>query len=321
MKNTLRKIAVLITIPILCALIVWNTYHTWRNLKLIQENTAQRLEASEMQSDISRLLFDLQEMETGQRGYLVTSDTSYLQPYNEASARLPNDFAALRSRLSSTRDRALLTEIETNTEAKIEEIKETIRFRERGYRRRAFLIVDTNRGKELMDDARAKLESLAAAQTANILRYDNEMRQSVSRAIREAALGSCSLLLVALISFAAFNTYRKRLETASARQQEELQATSLKLEQLTSTVFTDLRGIVDHVRGYTATLLDVYGGFLPRQGQEKVERIDDGARYMIHMLDGLSAGGSSAARADMAADVGDAALSALPETKVEPISA
>jgi len=321
MKNTLRKIAVLITIPMLCALIALNTYHTWRNLKLIQENTAQRLEASEMQADISRLLFDLQELETGQRGYLVTSDASYLQPYNDASARLPNDFSALRSRLTSARDRVVLTEIETNTEAKIEEIKETIHFRERGYRRRAFLIVDTNRGKELMDDARAKLESLAAAQTANILRYDTDMRQSVSRAIREAAIGSCSLLLVAFLSFAAFNTYRKRLETVSVRQQQELQATSLKLEQLTSTVFTDLRDIVDHVRGYTATLLDVYGGFLPRQGQEKVERIDDGARHMIHLLDGLSASGSSAAQAEKAVKAGDTTLPEGEVAKAEPISA
>ncbi len=319
MKNTLRKIAVLITIPTLCALITLNTYHTWRNLKLIQENTAQRLEASEMQSDISRLLFDLQELETGQRGYLVTGDASYLQPYNDASGKLPNDFAALRSRLSAPHDRALLTDVETNTEAKIEEIKETIHFRERGYRRRAFQIVDTNRGKELMDDARAKLESLAAAQTANILRYDTEMRQSVSRAVREAAIGSCSLLLVAVISFAAFNTYRKRLETASARQQQQLQATSLKLEQLTSTVFTDLRDIVGHVRGYTATLLDVYGGFLPRQGQEKVERIDDGARHMIHLLDGLSVDASSAAPTEDAMP-GEQSLSAN-QPKAEPISA
>ncbi len=321
MKNTLRKIAVLITIPMLCALIAFNTYHTWRNLKLIQENTTQRLEASEMQSDISRLLFDLQEMETGQRGFLVTGDASYLQPYNDASVRLSNDFAALRSRLTSAGDRALLTDIEANTDAKIEEIKDTIRFRERGYRRRAFLIVDTNRGKELMDDARTKLQSLAAAQTANILRYDTEMRQSVSRAIREAALGSCSLLLVAIISFAAFNTYRKRLETASARQQQELEATSLKLEQLTSTVFTDFRGIVDHVRGYTATLLDVYGGFLPRQGQEKVERIDDGARHMIHLLDGLSSGGSSAAALEADVHAEKPALVTGDETKAEPISA
>jgi hypothetical protein len=34
-------------------------------------------------------------------------------------------------------------------------------------------------------------------------------------------------------------------------------------------------------------LLDVYGGFLPRQGQEKAERIEDGAGQMIGLLDDL----------------------------------
>ena len=48
MTNTLRKIALQITIPVLGGLIVLNTYLVSKNLKLIQRNTAQRVEASEM---------------------------------------------------------------------------------------------------------------------------------------------------------------------------------------------------------------------------------------------------------------------------------
>jgi CHASE3 domain sensor protein len=290
MTNTLRKIALQITIPVLWGLIVLNAYLVSKNLKLIQKNTTQRVEASEMQAGISDVAFDLQDMETGQRGYLLTGDPSYLKPYSEANGRLAVHFANLRSRLmgKAPQDRSLETQLESVAESKIAEMKETIRLRELGYRHRAFLIVSSNRGKDLMDEARTTLDALSLAQTRNVARYDREMSESVGRAVKESAFASCILLFVTVVTFLAFNRYRKRLEVGYARHAEELQATSLQLEQFTSTIFHDFRALVEQMRSYANTLLDVYGGFLPRQGQEKAERIEDGAGQMISLLDDLS---------------------------------
>ena len=295
MTNTLRKIALQITIPVLCGLIVLNTYLVSKNLKLIQRNTAQRVEASEMQAGISNVVVDLQDMETGQRGYLLTGDASYLKPYNEANGRLAAHFANLRSRLAgkAPRDRSLETQLESVAESKIAEMKETIRLRELGYRHRAFLIVGSNRGKELMDEARTTLDALSSAQTSNVVRYDQEMRQSISRAVQESALASFILLVVTVVTFVGFNTYRKRLEVWYARHAEELHATSLQLELFKSTIFQDFRARVEQMRSYANTLLDVYGGFLPRQGQEKTEHIENGADQMIRLLDDLSKNATS----------------------------
>jgi CHASE3 domain sensor protein len=294
MTNTLRNIALRITLTLLCGLVLLNAYLVAKNLKLIQKTATQRMEASDVQADISNVVVDLQEMEANQRGYLITGDPSYLKPYSEANGRLAAHLAELHSTLvgKTPQDRSL----ESLAELKIEEMNETIHLRELGYRHKAFQIVSSSRGKELMDEARTSLDALAAAQTRNISRYDAQMRENIGTAIKELVFASCLLLAVTVVTLLAFDRYRKRLEIKCARHAEELQATTLQLEQFTSTIFNDVRVLVGKMRSYASALLDVYGGFLPRQGQEKAERIENEAGQMIRLLDDLfknSAPGSS----------------------------
>jgi hypothetical protein len=187
----------------------------------------------------------------------------------------------------ATPDRDLEAQLESVTESKIAEMKETIRLRELGYRHRAFQIVSSNRGKELMNQARTTLTALSSAQTRNVARYDEQMKESVSRAIRQLALASCILLAITVIALLAYDRYSKRLEIRYTRSSEQLHATSLQLEQVTSAIFHDVRELVGKMRSHANALLDVYGGFLPRQGQEKAERIEHEAGQMILLLDNL----------------------------------
>jgi CHASE3 domain sensor protein len=289
MTKSLGKIALQTTIPVLCGLIVLNAYLVSRNVKLMQQAATRRVEASRLQADISNVVLDLKDMETGQRGYLITGDPSYLQPYNEANERLAAHFAKLRSRLAgeSSHDRWLEAQLESVAESKIAEMKETIRLRELGYRHRAFQLVSSDRGKELMNEARTKLDALSSAQRSNVARYDEEMKESISRTFKQLALASCILLAVTVVALLGFNRYSQRLEAKYARNAEQLEAASLLLEQFTSTIFYEVRTLVGKMRSYANALLEVYGGFLPRQGQEKAEHIEHEAGQTILLLDNL----------------------------------
>ncbi len=88
-------------------------------------------------------------METGQRGYLLTGDESYLQPYTDAKSRIESRFAGLRSVLRDRpeQERSLETQLEALASSKEDEMQRTITFRRKGYRHRAFVLVNTNEGK------------------------------------------------------------------------------------------------------------------------------------------------------------------------------
>ena len=270
-----------------CGLIAVNAFLVLKNLAVIRKNADRAAEASNIKSQISGVALNLQQVQTSQRGYLLTGDESYLAPYSEASASLAAHFGRLHSQLSG-RDRERLARLESLVESITAEDNETIRLRQLGYRHRAFTIVSSNRGQASLDEARSVLEALSAAQGADAAQYEAVMRQHFRRAVAQSLLASCIVVVLTLVAFLAFNRYGKRLEQENARKAEELRAASLQLAQLTGMMFQDVRALLGDIQRGANTLLDTYGGFLPRQGREKAEHIEQGAGEMIRALDGLS---------------------------------
>src|ERR1700724_3602452 len=97
----IRKVGLQIGVPALLALMAWNAYLAVNHLKQMQNIAVLTLETSMIQADISGVLKDLTDMETGQRGYLLTDDPSYLQPYTDAKGRIGTDIAKLRAGLAN----------------------------------------------------------------------------------------------------------------------------------------------------------------------------------------------------------------------------
>src|SRR6516165_7007591 len=98
----IRKIVLQLGTIALFALMVWNAY-----LALSRFNERGRIadltvEGSRMQAAISTVLRDLTDMETGQRGYLLTATPDYLLPHNDAKNRIAVDLAGLRAALAKS---------------------------------------------------------------------------------------------------------------------------------------------------------------------------------------------------------------------------
>lgn len=288
MKKFLWKLALQTLIPVLCGLVAVNAYLVARNLKGIEKATRQGQDAQQRQADIAALGFDLQGMETSQRGYLLTGDSAYLSPYEQAEARLTSDVAGLRARLAP-RDGARVAKFESAAQAKKEEMKETIRLRGQGYRHRAFLIEGSNSGKGFMEEARAALDALSAAQARDAARHERERNDAVANAARQSASASAALLGIALITWLAFQRYRARLELACELHEQQLRSANRQLERFAGTVFGELRNSIEEAQDHAAAVLDGYGDFLPRQAHERLERIAAGTRNMLGTLQGLSA--------------------------------
>jgi CHASE3 domain sensor protein len=101
----IRKAALRVGAPALLVFMAWNAYLAVNHLKQIHNIAALTLESSMIRADISGILTDLTDMETGQRGYLLTADPSYLQPYNDAKNRIGTDFDRLSAGLANRAER------------------------------------------------------------------------------------------------------------------------------------------------------------------------------------------------------------------------
>ena len=76
-----------------------------------------------------RLLDVLKDAETGQRGFVITGDSSFLAPYEEGSAAVPDALRTLEPLADSVEERAILGEIARLARQKLHELSTTIRLR------------------------------------------------------------------------------------------------------------------------------------------------------------------------------------------------
>ncbi len=109
----------------------------------------------------NRTLSQLKDAETGQRGYILTAENRYLEPFNAAQAELPGTLRMLHDLADPD---PLLAEhvrkLDVIVAGKMAELRETIQLRrEKGFET-AVEVVRTDRGLQYMSDARTVAQEI-----------------------------------------------------------------------------------------------------------------------------------------------------------------
>src|SRR5579872_1069166 len=275
----MRKAALQMAVPLLLCVMVFNAYLAIRPFRRIQNQVALSLGSSAVQRNIARVLQDLTDMETGQRGYLLTEDGAYLQPYSEAKTRIANDLSALRAGVANRgkRERSVESELEPLIASKQAEMERTISLRQQGYRHRAFKMVATNEGRDSMEQARGLLSSLSAMESLNFDEFEKQRNASEAKALSETIFANLGVLLFAVCVLALIRYHMRGLEREAAASKELLGGRDLRLEKFTSMLSNEAGTEIRVIEENAQSLLQKYEGFLPRQGCEFAEQIKQSA--------------------------------------------
>ena len=291
----IRKAALQIGVPALLALIAWNAYLAVTHLKRVEKSAALTLESSAIQAELSGLLKDVTDMESGQRGYLLTGDAAYLQPYTDAKSRIEMDFANLRTGLSNRtqREQLLESQLESLATSKQAEMERSISLRQQGYRRRSFKLIDTDEGKGYMDEIRRIASSLSSSESSNFARLKGERTAALKRAFSATIISNSVLLVLAVCAFGLIRHHGRLLREEAARSRNELAVRNLQLEKLTAALSGQARSNMVALNMNSRLLLENYGGFLPRQGHAYAEQMKEAAAEMERLRQDLVGSPSS----------------------------
>jgi len=138
--------------------VVWQV-QGYRRATLRVRQSLQILNAIE---SLTRRLVDA---ETGQRGYLLTGRTEYLEPFTHARQELPGDAEALRTLIANDADqRQRYDTLSPLIRAKLDEVGRTIELRRAGDLAASLRVLDTDAGRRVMDDIRRTLAAMTAAE-------------------------------------------------------------------------------------------------------------------------------------------------------------
>ena len=285
----IRKAALQIGVPALLVFIAWNAYIAVNHIRRVQNIAAITLESSAFQSKLAAALKDVTDMETGQRGYLLTGDPAYLQPYTDAKSRIATDFLSLRAALANrTRgEQSLDLQLESLARSKQAEMERSISLRQQGYRRRSFRLVDTNEGKDYMDEIRRISSLLSSAESSNLARFDTERATALKRVMSVTIIANSVLLVLAVCLFGLIRHYGRLLGEEASQSRTELAVRDLQLEKLTSALSGQARSNIIAINTNSRLLLENYGSFLPRQGHEYAEQMKEAAVQMEQLRQDL----------------------------------
>jgi methyl-accepting chemotaxis protein len=110
---------------------------------------------------LTNVLSVLKDAETGQRGFVITGDEAYLEPYRAAVEALPTTLADLRDLLSGdVSQEKHLDELEPLTSQKMAELKRTVELRRNDGVDAATAVVRGGEGKGAMDQIRRIVEQM-----------------------------------------------------------------------------------------------------------------------------------------------------------------
>jgi len=154
-----------------------------------------------------RLLGHLRDSETGQRGFLLTRNDNYLEPYNIGITKAKSDFDLLRKlTLDNMLQQTRLSKIQELMRNKFVELEETIQLSKQGKYDDALAIVKSDLGKNKMDAIRQQFSEFISEEERLLeLRHDE---YSKGQAFLRNAFFIEAVILVLLIMIIFFQIQR-----------------------------------------------------------------------------------------------------------------
>lgn len=176
---------------------------------------------------ISVVQSQLQDAEIGQRGYLLTGDPFYLEPYDKAVSAINASVESLAAGVSDNRRQdGNIAVLRSLTTQKLSELRQTVQRRHAGDEAAAVSVLRNGQGKVLMDGVRDVLERMRMEEESLMSVRANQARRA-GFVLEIMVIGLA--LLTALMGVIAVRATLRRARSAEASRDELLQRLDRKL--------------------------------------------------------------------------------------------
>ena len=277
----LGEVATVTAAGLFAVLAIYSAVCYW-HLRTITVNQELVRESSSALTAIGKLFSALQDAETSQRGYLLTDEPSYLEPYNASLMQLRDARQELQQHLLDEPDQlARVGELDRVIAAKLDELAETIRVQQSEGSAAARTIVLEHRGARAMDAIRAIVGAIERRETE----HREALRAACDVGIRYA-MGSLlvSTLLGCGITAIGFYVVQREID-ARQRLAEIVQAADRNKNEFLALLGHELRNPLAAIRNAVDVL--TLTGSLPEPVEEMRTIIERQTNVMGRLVDDL----------------------------------
>jgi signal transduction histidine kinase len=195
----------------------------WNNSALIETNDS-RVQIRTLLLEFEKLITTLDDAETGQRGYLLVDEDSYLKSFQVAIKSAVQQIDRVdRLMIAQPGQRSNFDALQHLVALNFTELKETVQLRERDGFEAAMQVVRSGEGQRMMNEIRSLGDEIQQDIQEHLAEYDRKAASLSAGAIYWSILGN--MLAVVLI---AWVVRRERRERRLVEDQARILASSVE---------------------------------------------------------------------------------------------
>ena len=238
-----RKMALSLPMALLAAMVLVGINETGHMRS--QDAVEQMAQGQTTRADVNTLLQSMLDAETGQRGYLLTGNESYLEPYDKAISTVQTNLDRLRNQfMDSPQDVQEFAQLSRQVSRKLAEMELSLRLRRKGNEDAWKFILNTDVGKEHMEGIRKHALELIERSDQRVLAGRAQIEQSLT-------LSRIGIATVTAIGFLAFYMYLRQahaVQVVNSREQSLLERERDRLEGLVRDRTATLSELANHLQ-------------------------------------------------------------------------
>lgn len=166
-RRFLRIALALVAVAIVASTV--SVWHSFRQIDALRTLTGKVESAYQVLLATGAVTALMTDAETGQRGYVLTGDESYLEPYQLGVAQVGPQLDQLASLIGQSDEQAArLVKARGLVAAKLGELDATVALRREGSAAEAIALIRSGEGKHLMDELRAVMEEIHQSESGRL---------------------------------------------------------------------------------------------------------------------------------------------------------
>ncbi|MCJ0765124.1 CHASE3 domain-containing protein [Variovorax terrae] len=297
---SIPKMAISLPLAVLaaCALVGINETGYNQSMHAVQSIS----EAQQIRANVNKLLQYMLDAETGQRGYLLTGDPRYLEPYDLAMNDISKNLDALRQFYAAyPQENAVFSTLAQSVSRKLSEMDVSVRLRKKGNEDAWKFVLTTDVGKEQMDLIREQSTKLIAISSQKM----ELSQEQIAKSLQLSRIGIAMVAMAGLLAFYLYLRQSNALRLAAQQQQQALQQERDLLGKLVrertaslAELATHLQQVREQERGHLARELHDELGALLTAAKLDVARLKsrvggesvDVTQRLMHLNDTLNSG-------------------------------
>jgi PAS domain S-box-containing protein len=186
---------------------------SFRAFSQVEDAAEARKHARVIIISAENLLSELREAEAGQRGYVLTGDEAFLEPYTTVRDGIAGSLIALQ-KLSKNRENGKhLDALAPMLDAKMTELEQVIALRRNNDTSAAMALVGSGLGKRLMDSIRNEMRSFIDTEEAVLALREAEFQSNMQRMFVVLVVAALfSVLLAVAFAYLIYRGAQQRLK-------------------------------------------------------------------------------------------------------------